>query len=131
MLSNSQSLANTHLNSNTYQVSVPIGADFQILGNKTLKWFAGATLQPTYITGGNAFFISTDMKNYITDPSLMRKFNMNAGLETFLSYQLKTGMSVTAGPQMRYQLLSTYSNQYNYSEKLFNFGVKLGITTKF
>ncbi len=131
MISNSQGLANTYLNNSTFQFSVPLGADIQIIQYKKLKLMAGATIQPTYVSGGNAYLLSSDMKNYINDPSLLRKFNLNGGVETFVSYQLKNGVSLNAGPQVRYQFLSTYNNEYSYSEKLYNIGVKFGITSRF
>ncbi len=131
MISNSQGLSNTYLNNSTFQFSVPVGADVQIMRYKKIKLMAGATIQPTYISGGNAYLLSTDMKNYINDPSMLRKFNLNGGVETFVSYQLKNGVSLNAGPQVRYQFLSTYNDQYSYSEKLYNIGVKFGITSRF
>lgn len=131
MISNSQSLANTNFNNNTYQFSLPIGADYRILGKNKIHWYAGATFQPTYTAGGNALLISADMKNYIADETVIRKFNLNGGLETFVSYRLNQGVTFNAGPQVRYQFLSTYNNQYTYKENLFNFGIKFGITSKF
>ena len=129
-LANSEGLYSRKLNNNTYQISLPIGADIKLAGNDNLKWFAGATIQPTYIAGGNAYFISSDLKNYVTDNSLIRKWNLNGGLETFISYKTKSGIILNAGPQMRYQFLSTYSKEYSYDEKLYNFGLKIGIITR-
>ena len=59
------------------------------------------------------------------------KWNINAGIETFLSYKLNNGIIINAGPQLRYQLLSTYDKNYSYDEKLYNLGVKMGITRNF
>ncbi|CAN5746305.1 hypothetical protein BH11BAC4_BH11BAC4_11540 [soil metagenome] len=130
-LANSEGISSKRLNNNTYQISLPVGADIKILGSHNIKWFAGATIQPTYIVNGNAYFISADLKNYVTDNSLMRKWNLNAGIETFISYKTKSGIIVNAGPQFRYQLMSTYSKQYTYDEKLYNLGLKIGIITRF
>ena len=130
-LANTSGVYSTKLNNNTYQLSVPLGADIKIAGNNNLHWYAGATLQPSYITGGNAYLISSDMKNYVTDNSLMRKWNLNGGIETFVSYKTKSGITLNAGPQLRYQLLSTYSKVYTYDEKLYNFGLKIGISKRF
>ncbi len=130
-LANSEGVYSKKLNNNTYQISLPVGADIKLLGNETVKWFAGATIQPTYIVNSNAYFISSDLKNYVTDESLMRKWNLNAGIETFISYKTKSGIILNAGPQFRYQLLSTYSKQYTYDEKLYNLGVKIGVVTRF
>lgn len=118
-------------NSSTYQVSLPIGADFKIAGKDKIQWFAGATIQPSFVVGGNGFLISSDQKNYVYDHSMMRRWNVNAGVETFISYRLNNGVVFNAGPQLRYQLLSTYSERYTYDEKLYNIGVKLGVTRNF
>lgn len=120
-----------NLSNNTYQVSLPVGADVRLAGNQTLQWYAGATIQPTYVAGGTAFLLSADQKNYIPDASLLRKFNMNGGFETFVSYKLKENLVFNAGPQFRYQFLSSYSRDFSYDEKLYNIGMKLGITTRF
>ena len=130
-LANVSGIISKKLNNNSYQVSLPIGADIKLTGKNNLKWYLGATIQPTYIAGGNAYLISSDLKNYITDNSLMRNWNLNAGIETFISYKTKAGITINAGPQFRYQLFSTYSNQYTYDEKLYNIGLKIGITTRF
>lgn len=126
-----EDLNNKKLNSNTYQVSIPVGADFKIAGKENIQWFAGATIQPSFIVGGNGYLISTDSKNYVYDASVLRKWNINAGIETFLSYKLNNGIIINAGPQLRYQLLSTYDKNYSYDEKLYNLGVKMGITRNF
>ncbi|MEP7163939.1 MAG: outer membrane beta-barrel protein [Ferruginibacter sp.] len=130
-LANISGVASTKLNNNTYQLSLPIGADIKLAGKNNLKWYAGATIQPTYVTGGNAYLASSDLKNYVTDKSLIRKWNLNAGIETFISYKTQGGLIINAGPQFRYQFLSTYSKQYTYNERLYNLGLKIGITTRF
>ncbi|MBC7536897.1 MAG: hypothetical protein H7258_14490 [Ferruginibacter sp.] len=119
------------LNNSTFQVSLPIGADLKLAGKNKLQWFAGATVQPTYVLFGNAYLVSSDMKNYVYDADLLRKWNLNAAVETFISYKTKKGVSFSAGPQLRYQLFSTYSKSYSYDEKLYNFGIKLGMTRNF
>lgn len=119
------------LNSNTFQFSVPIGADYLIAKNDKIKWYAGATVQPTYIAGGNAFMISADKNHYIADATILRKFNLNGSFETFISYQPIDGVTLNVGPQIRYQFLSTYVKEYPMTENLYNIGVKLGITTRF
>jgi hypothetical protein len=126
-----EDITNKKLNSNTYQVSIPVGADFKIAGKDNIQWFAGATIQPSFVVGGNGYLISTDTKNYVYDASVLRKWNINAGIETFVSYKLNNGMIINAGPQLRYQLLSTYDKNYSYDEKLYNIGVKMGITRNF
>ena len=119
------------LNNNTYQLSLPFGADFKLAGNSLIEWYAGATLQPTFVAGGNAYMLSSESHNYVNEGSAIRSFNLNGGFETFVSYKLKEGFILNAGPQIRYQFLSTYSDKYMLNEKLYNLGVKLGVTTNF
>ncbi len=118
-------------NNSSFQISLPIGTDFKLLGNKDWEWFAGATIQPSYVMGNNPYLISADMKSYINDPSFVRRWNVNTSFETFLTYRLKNGAMLNAGPQFRYQLFSTYESRYLYSEKLYNIGIKLGLTRDF
>lgn len=119
------------LNNKTIQLSLPIGADFRIAGKNRLKWYAGATIQPGLIIDGNVYAISDDTHNYINESSLLRKWTLSTGLETFLSYKMPSGIIVNMGPQARYQLPSTYTKKYSYTEKLYNLGLKLGITKTF
>lgn len=119
------------LNSSTMQFSVPVGADVRLAGNNEITWYAGATIQPTYVAGGNAFIVSADHKHYIADATILRRFNMNAGVETFISYQPMKGVRLQVGPQFRYQLMSTYVKDYPMNERLYNIGIKMGITTRF
>ncbi|MBX2888948.1 MAG: hypothetical protein KF829_09920 [Ferruginibacter sp.] len=121
----------TNYNSNTYQVSLPLGADYKIAGNSFLEWYAGATIQPTLITGANISSSTSQQNNVNPDESMLRRFNMNGGVETFLAYKIHKGLIINAGPQFRYQFLSSYQDKYSYDEKLYNIGIKLGITTRF
>lgn len=130
-LANIEGVYSTKLNNNTYQVSLPLGADFKLAGNNTVKWFAGATIQPTYIAGGNAYLISSDLKNYVEGNDMLRTWNLNAGVETFITYKTKSGITLNAGPQFRYQFLSTLTNEYTYDEKLYNLGLKIGVISNF
>ncbi|MEO8174508.1 MAG: hypothetical protein ABI581_15540, partial [Sediminibacterium sp.] len=120
------------INNSTFQVSLPLGADIKIAGKQhNLQWFVGATIQPTYILFGNAYLVSADFKNYIYDSKFLRKWNINAGLEAFVSYRTKRGITFNAGPQFRYQLLSTYNREYSFDEKLYNVGIKFGMVRNF
>lgn len=118
-------------NHRSVQVSIPIGADVEITGNDKIKWFLGATAQPTFIIGGKSLVLSADEKNLITENTLRRNWNLNMGVETFISYKTRSGITFNAGPQFRYQLLSTFKKQYAYNERPYNLGIKLGITKGF
>jgi hypothetical protein len=121
----------TNLNKTNWQLSLPIGLDIQIAGNNKLKWYIGATAQPTYVFGGSAFVLSSDASHYISENNLMRKWNLNTSVETFLSFKPSASVTLNIGPQFRYQVFSSYKKAYNYSEKLYNVGVKVGISTNF
>lgn len=119
------------LNKTTFQIAMPIGADLKIAGKNRIKWYIGAAVQPTYVLSGSAYVLSSDAKNYVSETPLLRKWNMNAAVETFVSFRPASGVTLTVGPQFRYQLLSTYKKEYNYTEKLYNVGVKIGVATDF
>ena len=128
--SNASGLHPVTLHNSTYQVSLPIGLAVKLAGNKKIEWFAGANIQPSFIVGGKANLPSSDFQNYIVDPSLLNKWNLNTAVETYISYKLG-GYSLQVGPQMRYQLFSTYSKKYTLNENLYNMGLKVGIVKGF
>ncbi len=122
---------NIKLNKTTMQLAIPVGADVKVAGTGKLKLYVGATLQPTYLLKGSAYVLSSDAEYYANEPGLLRKLNLNSAIETFISFKSSTGITMSVGPQFRYQLFSTYKKEYNYSEKLYNIGLKLGISTNF
>jgi hypothetical protein len=130
MLSNSSGLQSVRLHNNTYQVSVPVGLAVKLAGSNNLEWYVGASLQPSFIFGGSTHFISSDYSSYVSDPSLLRKWNLNTGFETYLNYKMGA-YTLQVGPQYRYQLFSTYSNKYTVNEKLYNMGLKVGLIKGF
>lgn len=109
-----------------FSASLPIGMELKLSdGNKNYFGIAG-TLQPTYVLDNRAYLISSDYKNYAEMPSLTRRWNMNTSFEVFA--QQRTGkVNWRVGPQVRYQLLSSFSSNYPIKEHLFDFGLKLGI----
>lgn len=110
-----------------FSISVPIGGEIKLFGNNKTNFGIAGTLQPTYILQDRAYLISTDYKNYAEVPRLIRHVNLNTGFETFVNYTNgKTKWQV--GPQVRYQLLSSFHNTYPVKENLFDFGVKVGVT---
>src|SRR5574338_19484 len=108
-----------------FSVSAPIGIEYNFAGNSKTQFGVAGTIQPTYIISDKAYLISTDYKNYVEVPWLVRRWNMNTGLELFVNYSTgKTKWQV--GPQVRYQLLSSFQNKYPVKENLFDFGLKVG-----
>jgi hypothetical protein len=109
-----------------FSVSAPIGVELAVLGNNKTSLGIAGTIQPTYIIKDKAYLISTDHKNYAKAPSLIRHVNVNMGFETFVNYiSGKTRWQI--GPQVRYQVLSSFQNKYPVKENLFDFGVKIGV----
>jgi len=72
------------------------------------------------------YLISTDYKNYAEVPSLVRRWNVNTSFETFVGYNLGH-MKWRIGPQVRYQLMSSFEDKYPVREHLFDYGLKLGL----
>ena len=119
------------LNNDYYQLSAPVGFELRVLGNERLQLSLGATIQPSYLLNTNSYLLTTDYTNYTKVPSLFRRWNMNGGLQAFLSYKLSNGLHMQFGPEFRYQLLSTYDSQYPIQEHLKVFGLQFGIIRSF
>ncbi len=110
-----------------FQVSAPVGVEVKLAGNKNTSFGIASTIQPTYMLGDRAYLISTDYKNYSEVPWLMRRWNVATSLETFVSYS--TGkLNWQVGPQVRYQLLSSFVTEYPVKENIFDFGLKVGVS---
>ncbi|MCG2614157.1 hypothetical protein LZZ85_07685 [Terrimonas sp. NA20] len=110
-----------------YSISAPVGVEVKVLGNKKTSFGVAGTIQPTYVISNGAYLISTDYKNYAKVPWLTRNFNMSTGFEAFVNYT-RGNTQWQVGPQVRYQLLSSFENKYPVKENLFDFGVKIGVT---
>ena len=109
-----------------FSVSAPVGFQYRVAGNKKWSWSIGSSIQPTYLLSNQAYVLSTDYKNYLEVPSLVRRWNLNGQVESFIGFQNgKTRW--TLGPQARYQILSSYEKAYPVREHLFDVGIKLGI----
>lgn len=110
-----------------FQISAPVGLEFKVRGDDKMQFGIATTLQPTYLLGDRVYMLSTDYKNYAQIPWLVRRWNINSSLETFVSYS--TGhLKWQVGPQFRYQLLSSFIDKYPVKENLYNFGLKVGIS---
>ncbi len=115
------------LNNQTYQVSIPVGIQWELIKGNRIGLNAEASVQPTLSINNNTFLLSTDYKNYTDGNSFIRKWNINTSLGINISY--KSGANLwQIGPQIRYQHLPTYSNQYPIKEHLMDYGIRLGIT---
>ncbi len=110
-----------------FQVSAPMGIELKLRGNDKASFGVASSLQPSYMLGERAYMLSTDYKNYTRVPQLVRRWNVATNLETFVTYS--TGqVKWQVGPQMRYQLLSSFVSEYPVKEHLFDFGLKVGMS---
>jgi hypothetical protein len=113
------------LHNEYFQLSVPLGLEINLLGNEKVQLGIGGTVQPTYLLNHNPYLLTADYK-YATAPSLVRKFNVNTSTEAFISY--KTGdLKWKVGPQLRYQLFSSFVKEYPIREHLFEYGIQIGV----
>lgn len=109
-----------------FSASLPIGLEYKVFGNNRTYLGVSGTLQPTYVISNRSHLISDDYKNYVEVPWLIRRVNINSSFETFASF--RTGNTQwQVGPQIRYQLLSSFQNRYPVKENLFDFGLKIGM----
>ncbi len=117
----------TQLDNKLYQVSIPIGIQWEIIQGKRFGVNTEASVQPTMTLNNNTYLMSTDYKHYTNGGDFIRKWNINTSLGINIYY--KTGSYTwQLGPQVRYQHLPTYSNVYPIREYLMDYGVRLGIT---
>ena len=115
------------LNNQTYQISIPVGVQWELIKGKKIGLNAEASVQPTLSINNSTFLLSTDYKNYTDGNSFIRKWNINSSVGINFSY--KSGANIwQIGPQIRYQHLPTYTNQYPIKEHLMDYGIRLGIT---
>lgn len=127
---NSPASSPVRLHNRTYQVSLPVGFGYKISSQNNVEWFAGATVQPTYYFGGNAHLISSDLKSYVSEPSSINSWNLNLGFETYMNFKLGN-YNFQVGPQVRYQVNSTYRRNVALIEKPYAVGLKFGLSKGF
>jgi hypothetical protein len=112
------------------ELSVPVGAEFQVVRAQSFSWVVAGTVQPTYILNAKAFLLSADYKSYVQEPNLLRRWNANLGAETFLRFN-RGDLQIQIGPQFRYQMLPSFISSYPISEHLYDIGFKIGIVRSF
>lgn len=109
------------------QVSMPVGAELKLFGDDRLQVNLGGSLQPSYLLNTNQVQLSADFSNYVSEPSLLRRWNIASSMEVFVTYN--TGkVNWQIGPQFRYNLLSNFKKAYPIKENLMEYGLKIGIT---
>ena len=126
-ISNNNGYGKTKLDNKLYQISTPLGFEYDILNFKKFALTAGASIQPTYTLNKSLYVISTDYKYYTNGDPYLRKWNINSSVELNLSYKVGD-YKIFIGPQVRYQHLPTYSDLYPIKEHRLDYGLKIGFT---
>lgn len=125
-----QSTYQTGLNNYSLQFSIPVGLEYQIWGNEKMQVNVASAIEPSVVLKGHSYIISYDKKYYVEDPDLMRKMNLGANLGAFVSFG-SNKIKWHIGPDVHYQLLSTYKDVYPGKEHLINYGIRIGISKKY
>ena len=118
----------TKIDNKLYQLSIPLGLQWDIINGKKFGLSVSGSIQPTVTLNKNVYMISTDYKNYANGAPFFRKWNLNSSAEINFTYN--TGnVKWYVGPQFRYQQYPTYNNVYPIKEYRLDYGLKLGIST--
>jgi hypothetical protein len=110
-----------------YQLSIPLGVDMKVVSKGKFQVHLGATLQPSYLLNTDAYVLSNDFSSYTKDAEAFRRWNLIAGAEAYISYGVGK-IRWEIGPQVRYQIFSTYKNSYPLQENMLNYGIRVGIS---
>ncbi|HKG68579.1 MAG TPA: outer membrane beta-barrel protein, partial [Segetibacter sp.] len=127
---NNNGYSSAELVNRYYQLAIPVGVEWEIIGNKRIQLNVAGSIQPTYLINHNAYILSTNFKNYSENPEMVRSFNINSNIETFISYKVGD-FKWQLGPQLRYQPYSTFIRQYPIKEHLMDYGIKIGLSKTF
>jgi hypothetical protein len=112
-----------------YQISMPLGVDWQAWRSKKLNWGIAGSIQPTYTFDKQPLIITSNYKNYADGSVYVRNWNLNANVETYIGYT-KGSYRWQIGPQLRYQMLPSLVDKYPNKEYLVNYGIKVGVVKK-
>lgn len=130
-VNNNNGNSSTKLDNKLYQLSIPIGFEWNVIQLKKFGVSIGGSIQPTFTLNKNIYMISNDYKYYANGESFFRKWNYNSSGELLFSYYLNNGSKLFFGPQIRYQHLPTYNDLYSIKEHRLDYGIKFGISKSF
>jgi hypothetical protein len=127
LFSNNSNGYRAELNNKLYQISVPIGLQWDFISSKNFGINVAATIQPTFTLNKNVYLVSTDYKYFADGESFFRNINLNSAFE--LNFTFKNGKKQWFfGPQIRYQHLPTFNKIYPIKEFRLDYGLKFGVT---
>jgi len=116
-----------HFQNRYYQISLPVGVEMKLAGNNKVQLHMGVTLQPSYLLNTDAYVLSDDFSSYVKNAEAFRRWNLIGGVEAYISYPIGK-VRLEIGPQVRYQIFSTYKNSYPLQENMLNYGIRIGIS---
>lgn len=111
------------------QFAVPVGLQWNLWANDDMKVSVVSTIEPFLVLGSRAYILSGDGNNYVNDPSLLRRVNLNGNFSSMFSFH-GAGVNWHIGPNVKYQVFSTYHNIYPVREHLINYEFKIGISKR-
>ncbi len=115
------------LSNYSYQFSIPLGLQYAIFENGKFMINLSSSVEPSLILKSNAYIISSDGRYYVNDPDLLRKINVSGNFGSFITFK-SDKIKWQLGPNIRYQLLSTYQKIYPVKEHLIDYGIRIGIS---
>ncbi|MEO6187214.1 MAG: hypothetical protein ABIO82_01240 [Ginsengibacter sp.] len=115
------------LHNYSYQASIPVGLQYMVWANDKLQVKLGLDVEPSYVINADAFVLSSNGKNYVEVPDLLRKWNVGSNFAPFVSFRSHK-LKWNVGPNIRYQWLSSYEKSYPVKEHLIDYGIRVGIS---
>ena len=125
-----QGAYSARLENQLYQLSIPIGLQWDVINGERWGLSTAATIQPTVTLNEDVYVVSTDYKYYADGTSFFRRFNINTSTELYLTLKSKN-VKWFFGPQIRYQQLPTYNDIYPIKEYRVDYGIKFGFIKSF
>lgn len=116
----------SNVKNESLQISIPVGFEWRLAGNRNIKWNMAANIQPTYLISASGYVLTNDLKRYVKAPDLLSNLNLNSALETFLRWDMND-FQLQAGPQLRYQLFTNTRGDYQIKEHLVDYGFRIGL----
>ena len=110
-----------------FETGIPVGLQFIAWKNDKLEIDINSVVEPTFVLRSDAYTISSDGRNYVNDPDLIRKVNLDGKFGTYLSFYSKN-IKWHIGPDIRYQMFSSYKDFYPTQEHFVNYGIRIGIS---
>lgn len=116
------------MNLNNYRLtlSVPLGVDWKVYENDNVRVIVMSAVEPLALLDANSFVVSSDTRNFVEDPDLLRRFNVNGNIGTLIDFK-GSRVNWSMGPVFSYQILSSYQNIYPIREHLVNYGFRIGV----